>query len=463
MSQDSFDYLIIGAGAAGMAFADTILSETDKTIAMVDRRDRAGGHWNDAYPFVRLHQPSANYGVNSAGLGSGAIDEHGYNAGYLELASGQEVVHHYDDAMRRRFLPSGRLRFFPMSEVTDDRIIRGLMDGSRLAVEATTVVDATWSKMSIPSATPPSFDVAAGAAFIPVNELPRVAAGFEEFVVIGAGKTGIDACTWLLVNGVDPTRIRWVMPRDSWLLRRGNFQITPQHFARLTKSLADQVESVVLADSVDDLFTRLELVGELARIDSDVQPEAYHCAIVSDGELAALRQITGVIRLGRVTMVGDERIELDQGVVPTTSRTLHIDCSAAGIPAHASTPVFDGDRITLQWVRTCQPAFSAAFIGHVEAAYDDQDHKNQLCGPIAPPSTPIDWLLMFKQELANRTAWAADPAIGQWQESARLDGFSQLIAERGGVDHEAAPHLERYLVNFQPAQEGIERLLAVAV
>ena len=37
------DYLIIGAGAVGMAFADTLLSETQATIALVDRRHRPGG------------------------------------------------------------------------------------------------------------------------------------------------------------------------------------------------------------------------------------------------------------------------------------------------------------------------------------------------------------------------------------------------------------------------------------
>ena len=69
------DYLIIGAGAVGMAFADTLLSETQATIALVDRRHRpGGGHWNDAYPYVRLHQPSAYYGVNSWPLGSGEKD-----------------------------------------------------------------------------------------------------------------------------------------------------------------------------------------------------------------------------------------------------------------------------------------------------------------------------------------------------------------------------------------------------
>lgn len=46
------DYVIKGAGAAGMAFADAVLTESDASVVIVDRRDRPGGHWNDAYPFV---------------------------------------------------------------------------------------------------------------------------------------------------------------------------------------------------------------------------------------------------------------------------------------------------------------------------------------------------------------------------------------------------------------------------
>ena len=70
------DYLIIGAGAMGMAFADEILKLTAKTgnditeIVLVDKRAKPGGHWNDAYDFVRLHQPSYYYGVGSLSLGS---------------------------------------------------------------------------------------------------------------------------------------------------------------------------------------------------------------------------------------------------------------------------------------------------------------------------------------------------------------------------------------------------------
>ena len=63
------DYLVIGSGAMGMAVTDTLLTETDASVMLVDRHHRAGGHWNNAYPFVRLHQPSLNYGVNSRPLG----------------------------------------------------------------------------------------------------------------------------------------------------------------------------------------------------------------------------------------------------------------------------------------------------------------------------------------------------------------------------------------------------------
>ena len=108
------DYVIKGAGAAGMAFADSMFTHGDATMVLVDRHDRPGGHWNDVYPFVRLHQPSASYGVNSTDLGAGSLDHDGLNAGYHELASGHEILSHYDLVLRHRLLPSGRVRFFPM-------------------------------------------------------------------------------------------------------------------------------------------------------------------------------------------------------------------------------------------------------------------------------------------------------------------------------------------------------------
>jgi len=197
--------------------------------------------------------------------------------------------------------------------------------------------------------------------------------------VVGAGKTGMDACVWLLQQGADPDQIRWIVPRDSWVLRRGNFQPGAEHFARFCRSLADQVTAVVECDGIDDLFRRLEAADELARVDPAITPGAYHCAILSDGELAELRRITDVVRLGRVRSIVRDQLELEQGSIAARSGSCYVDCSAAGIPSRPSKPIFDGDRITLQWMRTCQPTFSAAFLGHVEGTFDDEDEKNRLC------------------------------------------------------------------------------------
>jgi cation diffusion facilitator CzcD-associated flavoprotein CzcO len=85
------DYLVVGAGASGLAFADALVAEGDAVVTVIDRRAAAGGHWLHAYPFVRLHTPSAYYGVNSLALGEDRIDQVGENAGYYERATGDEV------------------------------------------------------------------------------------------------------------------------------------------------------------------------------------------------------------------------------------------------------------------------------------------------------------------------------------------------------------------------------------
>ncbi|MDF2732423.1 MAG: hypothetical protein K0S92_1055, partial [Desertimonas sp.] len=75
------DYLIVGAGACGLAFTDSLLTETDVDVVQVDRRSHPGGHWRDVYPFVQLHASSAFYGVNSMPLGQDRIVESGRNKG----------------------------------------------------------------------------------------------------------------------------------------------------------------------------------------------------------------------------------------------------------------------------------------------------------------------------------------------------------------------------------------------
>jgi hypothetical protein len=59
--------------------------QSDGSMSSLPSRPR--GHWNDTNPFIRLHQPSAYYGVNSMPLGADTIDGWGVNAGMYERAS----------------------------------------------------------------------------------------------------------------------------------------------------------------------------------------------------------------------------------------------------------------------------------------------------------------------------------------------------------------------------------------
>lgn len=426
------DYLVIGAGAMGMAFTDVILHESDATVALVDRRPRPGGHWNDAYPHVRLHQPSAFYGVNSRELGTENIDAYGWNKGLSELASGTEVVAYFDQVLRQQFMATGRVQWFPLHEHQGGGDIRSIATGEITSVSARKVVDARYMNVTVPAVKAPDYDVAAGVTCIPPNGLSRPGVlPAERFVVIGGGKTGMDACLFLIENGVPVDDITWVRPRDSWCLDRARIQPGQDFFEMTVGGQATQMQAIAESEDIDDLFVRLEAEGMLLRFDPDVKPTMYRCATVSQAELAALKTVTNVVRMGRVQRISESEITLDQGAIATSPGTVHIDCSADGLERRPIIPVFDGDRITLQTVRTCQQVFSAAFIGHVEAAYHDETQKNELATVVPHPDTDEDWLRVTLGGLLNSARWRADDDLAEWLRTARLDAFSSIRFPEG--------------------------------
>ena len=89
------NYLCIGAGTSTMSFVDTMLSSTDKstTFIIVDKHPAPGGHWNVAYAFVTLHQPSGAYGVPSEPLGKVKNGREVFDPD--DLATGAEVLAYY--------------------------------------------------------------------------------------------------------------------------------------------------------------------------------------------------------------------------------------------------------------------------------------------------------------------------------------------------------------------------------
>src|ERR1700710_2316645 len=111
MRRVSTDYLVVGAGAMGMAFTDAVIDHADVHVTLVDRRHAAGGHWQDGYPFVPLHQASLFYGVASSVLGGGRVQQTGPETGLQERARKSQITAYSDDILYRHFIGTGRGTF----------------------------------------------------------------------------------------------------------------------------------------------------------------------------------------------------------------------------------------------------------------------------------------------------------------------------------------------------------------
>ena len=104
---------------------------------------------------------------------------------------------------------------------------------------------------------------------VPVNNIHEVLDTIRNFVVVGAGKTGIDAVLHLLHRGVDPSRIdRVFYDPKKMIIKWGAFF---GNEATHRESLLSQ-----------------ERRGMLLRLDEDVWPTKYDCATVSQEELIKL-------------------------------------------------------------------------------------------------------------------------------------------------------------------------------
>lgn len=460
------DYLVVGAGASGLAFADSLVEQDPEAdLVVVDRRAGPGGHWLDAYPFVKLHIPSAFYGVNSLPLGSDQIDEVGENAGFYERATGAEICDYFAE-VATRLTETSRVRIlFEHEHLLEAgegaQRVRDLRDGVVHEVEVRRkVVDARYQEASIPATHEPSFEVAEDAEFVPVNDLPEVAAGAERFAVLGSGKTAVDACTWLMDNDVPPDRIRWVRPRDAWFHHRRHFQPLDQ-VAENMHGISLDAEAGAKATDLQDLFDRLEATDRLVRLDTSVAATMYRGTLLSPPELEAVRGIDDVIRLGYVRSIERDRIVLQRGEIETDESVVHVDCTAHGLRNAPPMPIFQGDRIVLQQVRQNSPTFNAALIAFVESNREDDAERNDLCRPNPFPSSVADWPGMSRRTFQVEQRWLQEPDLARWIAGSRLNllrGLTERLNEpvaKAGV--------ERFVTYIAPAIQRLQELEPASV
>jgi hypothetical protein len=228
----------------------------------------------------------------------------------------------------------------------------------------------------------------------------------------------------------------------------------------LIEGVARNLEASAQAESVSDLFRRLEACGQLVRIDPTVEPTMYRCATVSQAELARLRSVEHVIRQGRVRHIGTTEIVLEQGSIPTAAGHVHVDCTAAGLRVSPARPIFEPDRIVLQQVRTCQPTFNAALIAYVETCRDHDTDKNRLCPPNPYPSAAVDWISGTAISQRAQSGWLAETDLASWMEASRLNAARGIGNQMADPQMQSA--LRRLLENSEPAIANLEQLLQTA-
>jgi hypothetical protein len=414
MYQLSADYLVVGAGAMGLAFVDEILCGDSKaTVILVDRYGNPGGHWNLAYPHVSLHQPAAFYGVNSESLGSGG----------MALASGTEVLTYFQKVIVKH-QHSSRMKYFPQCEYlfeeTATHQFASKVSGERYEVnDIRRLVDATYMQVEVPSMRPAPFPVSSEQSIVPPNALTSLSQAFQKYVIIGAGKTGMDAVLLLLERGVKQENVRWIMPNDAWLLDRANIFPTG-----MLNTLGTQMRLSATAQSLEALLVALESEGMLLRLDTQIWANKYRCATVSQVELTALRSIEDVVRLGRVESISEDQVLLNEGSLKVEADTLFVDCTANGLSNRPIKPIFSEGKITLQSVSMCQQVYSASLIAHVELQFNSDEEKNELCTVIPHPETIDDFLYAARMGAVNAARWGK--SIGKWIRRARLSFNSHI-------------------------------------
>jgi hypothetical protein len=319
------DYLVIGSGAASMAFCDTLLTELPNAkIIVVDKHSSPGGHWNDAYDFVQLHAPSLSYGVPSRQLEGNWLKSivFDWKLPFTHRANKQEILTYYQDLMDQ-WIASGQVEYYPecvynfeqKQGAEDDPATSGhqlhtftTLDGSKTyqVQVAVKFVNGIVGECLVPSQNPPAFPVDASVRLFTPNDMYETTQNNSaldsnnnnsknKYVILGCGKTAMDVIVYLQRQlRVIPDQILWIIPNDVWIMRRDGGMPLLWNQALVDHDL-----------DVQEATLDLERRGILTRLDPSVQPTKFRYPSIGDDELEYLRQIpeTNRIRRGRISAI----------------------------------------------------------------------------------------------------------------------------------------------------------------
>lgn len=487
---DRVDYLVIGAGATGMAFCDTLLHHATNPVSvlMIDQHSQPGGQWMDSYDFVRLHQPSDMYGVESVKLEQGVDKDHlGAEA---HRATRVEILDYYDNVCQMleakydfHFLGDTSFDMAQLDlDLLDDGDTQTASDEEEVvghveyklsegrSVWARKVVDARYLQPDLPVHIPPKFQFDPSViTCVPVNSLSRDDNHQTKYyVIIGAGKTGMDAITYLLQQkDIDPDNILWVVPNEAWITARENIGSCMEFLHECTNALEKEENSrngVVI--SSEDFFQRgfleWEKQGKVYRFDKDILPTKFKDATLSKRELALIKNVKRVVRNGRVESIDNNgALHFADGTTISlpwssatdsnaVSGTAFVHCSAGAFNYSKQTknppPVFSHNRISIQDVYgTPGFCFVGSIIGKLESmgAKFTNAEKNSMCSvpspdaaqaklPLGPSGGDVGMISNehgYVQRSRNLKKWLQLPEMRNWLVGHRLFNLRHLTVE----------------------------------
>jgi hypothetical protein len=309
------DYLIVGAGSSPLAFVDTLLTELPKSkVILIDKKGAPGGHWVHAYGFVRLHQPSIVYGISSKQLEGNWLKLMfaKFMLPWTHRASKQELLTYYDSFVDEK-VASKQLQFYPHSvydfdkkERTDNGIhYFSSVDGSvsyKVKVNSK-FIDGTQGECIIPYDSPLQFPVDEGVRVMTPNQIydavqekgdTKRALVKNKYVVLGAGKTGMDCIVYLQREmKIDPSNIAWVIANDVWM-SNGGASGNPMEWPKVMAEHHNDINKASLA---------MEKQGKFVRLDETILPTQFRFPVIQPGDFKLLKKVKTIIRRGRATAI----------------------------------------------------------------------------------------------------------------------------------------------------------------
>jgi len=311
----SCDYFIVGSGAASLSYIDTLLTELPSVkIVLIDQKAAPGGHWNDAYGFVKLHAPSLLYGIASRQLEGNWLKlvMTKFMLPWNHRATKLEILNYFQTYVDDK-VAAGQLEYYPSSyydfsssSSSKTHKFSASGDADKTGTDTTYEVDVrikfvngVLGETQVPSQAPLRFPVDEGVRVMTSDDIYNEHLEDKSFaknkqrhyIILGAGKTGMDAIIYLQRNMyVKASQISWVIPNDVWMLNRG--QGTPWSWARALQENDCDRDKAALA---------LEEQGSFVRLSKDFQPTKFKFPVIGTDELTQLRMVSKFIRLGRVT------------------------------------------------------------------------------------------------------------------------------------------------------------------